>query len=181
MPSDELTQPSAVELASMIRTRKVSSVDVTKAVLDRIEQHNPAINAFVTIHREEALCSAQKADEALMSGQRVGPLNGVPFHVKDNLYVAGSRTTFGSKLTETNVTADECHCRRLSRCGTTAQGRDDSGWPNEHSRTRVERSHRQSCLWNYSKSLGSATDSGRFQWWGCCGSGCRDGINWRRN
>lgn len=132
MPSDELTQPSAVELASMIRTRKVSSVDVTKAVLDRIEQHNPAINAFVTIHREEALCSAQKADEALMSGQRVGPLNGVPFHVKDNLYVAGSRTTFGSKLTETNVTADDCPAvERLRKAGMILVGRTNTpeqGW-----------------------------------------------------
>ena len=132
MPNDELTRLSAVELASMIRTRKVSSVDVTKAVLDRIEQHNPAINAFVTNHREEAICSAQKADEALMSGQRVGPLNGVPFHVKDNLYVAGSRTTFGSRLTETNVTADDCPAvERLRKAGMILVGRTNTpeqGW-----------------------------------------------------
>lgn len=132
MPSDQLTQLSAVELASLIRTRKVSSVDVTTAILDRIEQHNPAINAFVTNHREEAICSAKKADEALMSGQRVGPLNGVPFHVKDNLYVAGSRTTFGSKLTETNVTADDCPAvERLRKAGMILVGRTNTpeqGW-----------------------------------------------------
>ncbi len=132
MPSDELTRLSAVELASLIRTRKVSSVDATTAILDRIEQHNPAISAFVTNHREEAICSAKKADEALMSGQRVGPLNGVPFHVKDNLFVAGSRTTFGSKLTETNVTADDCPAvERLRKAGMILVGRTNTpeqGW-----------------------------------------------------
>jgi aspartyl-tRNA(Asn)/glutamyl-tRNA(Gln) amidotransferase subunit A len=132
MPDDELTRLSAVELAAMIRARKVSSVDVMKATLARIERQNPAINAFVTLHTEEALCNAQKADEALASGQKVGPLHGVPLHVKDNLYVAGSRTTFGSKLTESNVTADDCPAvERLRTAGMILVGRTNTpeqGW-----------------------------------------------------
>ncbi|MBI5759609.1 MAG: amidase, partial [Planctomycetales bacterium] len=78
MPHDELAFLSAVELAAMIRTRKVSPVEVTKAVLARIERHNPALNAFVTMHAEEALCSAAKAEDAVMRDAPVGPLHGVP-------------------------------------------------------------------------------------------------------
>lgn len=123
---------SAVELASMIRSRKASSVDVTKAVLARIDRLNPSLNAYVTMHAEESLCAAQKADEALMSGWRIGPLHGVPLHVKDNLFVAGSRTTFGSKLTETNVTAEDCPAvERLRKAGMILIGRTNTpeqGW-----------------------------------------------------
>lgn len=132
MPTDDLTWFSAVELASLIRTRKVSPVEATKAVLARIERHNPALNAFVTMHSEEALCSAGKAEELLMSGQRVGSLHGVPFHVKDNLFVVGSRTTFGSKLMETNVTTEDCPAvERLRAAGMILVGRTNTpeqGW-----------------------------------------------------
>ena len=132
MSNDELTRLSAVELAAMIRTRKASPVEVTKGILARIEKLNPALNAFVTLHTDEALCSAARAEEALMSGQPVGPLHGVPLHVKDNLYVAGSRTTFGSKLTETNVTADDCPAvERLRKAGMIVVGRTNTpeqGW-----------------------------------------------------
>src|SRR4051812_18237031 len=98
MPHDELHLHSAVELAAAIRAKKVSPTEVTQAILARIERVNPALNAFVTMHAGEALCAAGKAEEALKRGQAPGPFFGVPLHVKDNLYVAGSRTTFGSKL-----------------------------------------------------------------------------------
>jgi aspartyl-tRNA(Asn)/glutamyl-tRNA(Gln) amidotransferase subunit A len=132
MPNDELDFLSAVDLAAMIRTRKVSPVEVIKAALARIEQHNPALNAFVTMHTEEALCAATRAEEAVMRGQALGPLFGVPLHVKDNLYVAGSRTTFGSKLMETNVTAEDCPAvERLRKAGMILIGRTNTpefGW-----------------------------------------------------
>jgi aspartyl-tRNA(Asn)/glutamyl-tRNA(Gln) amidotransferase subunit A len=132
MPIDELTRLSAIELAAMIQSRKVSAVEVTQAFLTRIERHNPSLNAFVTMHSEEALCDAQKAEEALMSGQQVGPLHGVPLHVKDILFVAGSRTTFGSKLTESNVTSADCPAvERLRKAGMILVGRTNTpehGW-----------------------------------------------------
>ncbi len=132
MSPDELGFLSAVELAALIRTRRVSPVEVMRATLARIERFNPALNAFVTVQAEEALCSAAKADEALRSGQPVGPLHGVPLHVKDNLFVAGSRTTFGSKLMETNVTSEDCPAvERLRKAGMIVVGRTNSpeyGW-----------------------------------------------------
>src|SRR5690348_10782544 len=93
MPQDDFAYLNAVQLANAIRTREVSPVEVTKSLLERIEKYNPALNAPVTIPKEEALCAAGRAEEAVIRGEKLGPLHGVPFHVKDNLYVAGSRTT----------------------------------------------------------------------------------------
>jgi aspartyl-tRNA(Asn)/glutamyl-tRNA(Gln) amidotransferase subunit A len=132
MADDEITWLSAVELAAAIRARKISPVELTRAVLARIEKHNPALNAFVTIAAEEAICSAEKAEESLMRGEKLGSLHGVPLHVKDNLYVAASRTTFGSKLFEKNVTDDDCPAvRRLRAAGMIVIGRTNTpefGW-----------------------------------------------------
>src|SRR5262245_10506803 len=132
MPNDDVAMLSAVELAAKIRTRKLSPVEVTKAVLARIERYNPSLNALVTMQAEEALCAAAKAEDVLMRGQAVGPLCGVPLHVKDNLHVAGSRTTFGSKLYEENVTGEDCPAvERLRKAGMILIGRTNTpefGW-----------------------------------------------------
>lgn len=132
MSHEELGFCSAVELAAMMRRRAVSPVEVMRATLARIERFNPALNAFVTVQSEEAMCSAAKAEDALMRGECWGPLHGVPLHVKDNLFVAGSRTTFGSKLTETNVTTEDCPAvERLRQAGMIVVGRTNTpeqGW-----------------------------------------------------
>lgn len=132
MPRDELGFLSALELASLIRTRQVSPVEVMRATLARIERLNPTLNAFVTLQAEEALCSAAKAEDALMRGECIGPLFGVPLHVKDNLFVAGSRTTFGSELLEANVTSEDCPAvERLRQAGMILVGRTNTpehGW-----------------------------------------------------
>jgi aspartyl-tRNA(Asn)/glutamyl-tRNA(Gln) amidotransferase subunit A len=132
MADDDFAWQSAVELASAIRARQVSPVELTRAMLQRIEKHNPALNAFVTVSAEEALCSAGKAEEAVMRGEKLGPLHGVPLHIKDNLYVAASRTTFGSKLFEKNVTDEDCPAvKRLRAAGMIVIGRTNTpefGW-----------------------------------------------------
>lgn len=132
MPNSELELLSAVELAGLIRSRQVSPVEVMRRTLARVERLNPKLNAIVTLQAEEALCAAAKAEEALLRGECWGPLHGVPFHVKDNLFVAGSRTTFGSKLSETNVTAEDCPAvERLRKAGMILIGRTNTpeqGW-----------------------------------------------------
>ncbi len=129
---DDFAFFSAVELAALMRSRRVSPVEVMKQTLARIERINPTLNAFVTMQAEEAMCSATKVEEALMRGEGVGPLFGVPLHVKDNLFVAGSRTTFGSKLMEKNVTSDDCPAvERLRKAGMIVIGRTNTpeyGW-----------------------------------------------------
>ncbi|HEV3004424.1 MAG TPA: amidase [Pirellulales bacterium] len=132
MLNNDLPWLSAVELAAAIRARRVSPVEATQALLARIERVNGDLNALVTVPAGAALCAARKAEEAVMRGDSLGPLYGVPLHVKDNLYVADSRTTFGSHLLEANVTVDDCPAvRRLRAAGAILIGRSNTpefGW-----------------------------------------------------
>src|SRR5262245_35289990 len=87
---------SATQLASAIRTRRISAVEVLEAHLAQIEKHNPALNAIVTIDADQARERAREADVALARGEVWGPLHGVPFTLKDAHATAGMRTTVGS-------------------------------------------------------------------------------------
>lgn len=132
MNCEEIAWMSAVDLAAAIRAKTLSPVEVTAATLARIEQFNPALNAFCTLHADEARDAARQAEQAVMRGEPLGPLHGVPVSVKDNLWVRGSRTTFGSKLLENNVTAEDCPAvERLRQAGAIIIGRTNSpefGW-----------------------------------------------------
>ena len=81
------------QLAQAIRERKVSAVEVVQAHLNHIAQHNPALNAIVTLDEERALQRAKEADAALARGEMWGPLHGVPVTIKDAFETAGLRTT----------------------------------------------------------------------------------------
>ena len=94
----DLSSVSATELATRIRRGDHSPVDVVEYFLDRIERHDEQINAFVTVCDEQARTAAKEAERALETGERIGPLHGVPVAIKDLTNVAGVRTTFGSKL-----------------------------------------------------------------------------------
>lgn len=91
--SDALWAQSAHQLASMIADRSVSSVEVVRAHLDRIDEVNPNLNAIVRRLDESALELAERADQDLAAGRVHGPLHGVPFTVKENIDVAGTPTT----------------------------------------------------------------------------------------
>ncbi|MDR5826666.1 amidase [Caballeronia sp. LP006] len=98
---------SATELARLIRTRELSSVEVIEAHLHRIEAVNPKVNAVVTLMGEQALEAARQAQRAVMSGATLGPLHGVPFSIKDALDTAGVLTQRGSRLFAGNVPAQD--------------------------------------------------------------------------
>jgi len=85
----------ALTAARAIRDGEVSSVKLTRAVFERIDRHNPAINAFAYLLRDEALKRAQEMDNALASGRILGPLHGVPVTVKESFGVAGYPCTWG--------------------------------------------------------------------------------------
>jgi aspartyl-tRNA(Asn)/glutamyl-tRNA(Gln) amidotransferase subunit A len=85
----------ATKLAELIRTREMSPVEVVQAHLDRIEVVNPKINAIVTV-AEGALAAAKIAEAAVMAGDQLGPLHGVPFTAKDSIDTAGVATQRGS-------------------------------------------------------------------------------------
>ena len=82
----------AVELARMIREKKLSPIEVVNAFLQRIEEINPKVNAFCTMTAETAVEEAQRAEQAVMDGEPLGPLHGLPFSIKDLVYTKAVRT-----------------------------------------------------------------------------------------
>ncbi len=92
---EELIYASATTLARRIRDRELSSEEITEAHLRRIETVNPRLNAVVQLAADEARAAARAADAALRLGQRIGPLHGVPFTVKDWIDTAGLPCTGG--------------------------------------------------------------------------------------
>jgi len=80
---DELAYLSAQELAARIRRRELSPVEVVDAFIDRINVRNPSLNALVYLGFDDARREARKAEDAVMSGAKLGPLHGVPSAIKD--------------------------------------------------------------------------------------------------
>ena len=93
----------------------MSSLALTECIFDRIDRFNPALNAVVTLMREEALVCALEADEALARGELWGPLHGVPVTIKDCFDVAGVRTTAGSRSMADRVPGEDAVAVALLR------------------------------------------------------------------
>ena len=93
----ELVEKSLSAIAKMIREREVSPVEVAEAHLERIARLNPALNAIVTLV-PDLIEQAKLAEAALLRGDHVGALHGVPVTIKDTIDTAGLRTTSGSKM-----------------------------------------------------------------------------------
>ena len=83
------------DLARAVASGEVSSRELVGNYLERIERHNPALNAVVTLDAERALAQADAADQAVTEGVALGPLHGVPMTIKDAFETAGMRTTSG--------------------------------------------------------------------------------------
>jgi Asp-tRNA(Asn)/Glu-tRNA(Gln) amidotransferase A subunit family amidase len=114
----------ASELAALIRRRALSPVEITRAVLERIERLNGRLGAYVLVHAERALDQARRAEQAVMDGQPLGPLHGVPISIKDNFWTAGERTTFGSRLLADFVPPEDApSVARLRAAGAIVVGR----------------------------------------------------------
>ena len=84
-------------LGRLLRERRIRSVELTEAYLDRLETIGPRLNAVVTLTRELALEQAREADKELAAGEYRGPLHGVPYGVKDLLATKGIPTTWGAE------------------------------------------------------------------------------------
>src|SRR5262249_19757345 len=103
MSSTELGFTPATELANQIRTKALSPVELTRAVLERIERVNPVVNAFCTLAADIALAQAREAERAVTSGSPLGSLHGVPYSIKDLNFTKGVRTMGGSVIFERRV------------------------------------------------------------------------------
>lgn len=126
--SDPLHWWTARALAAAIRDRQLSAREVVSAHLDRIAAVNPRINAIVTLRAEEALAEADAADRrAARTGERLGPLHGLPVAVKDLEDTAGIRTTYGSRAFADHVPAvDGLLVQRLRAAGAVIVGKTNT-------------------------------------------------------
>jgi aspartyl-tRNA(Asn)/glutamyl-tRNA(Gln) amidotransferase subunit A len=101
--SAALAYTSATDLGHMIRSRQLSPVELISETLKRIEASQPTLNAFITVCGDEAMAAARQAEQAIVNGDEIGPLHGIPFTVKDLIDTEGVRTTMGSFIFENNV------------------------------------------------------------------------------
>ena len=118
---------SAVEMAQLIRAKKLSAREALAEHLAQIDRVNPKVNALVTLVPELASAAAAKADERQAHGEKLGPLHGLPVAHKDLLDTRGIRTTFGSPLYKDHVpTADDIVVERMRRAGAITIGKTNT-------------------------------------------------------
>src|SRR5262249_41716155 len=86
------------ELARLIKARELSPIEVVNVHLDRIASHDGKLRAYITVTGDAALASAKAAEAAVLAGETLGPLHGVPVALKDLYCTKGVRTTGGSKI-----------------------------------------------------------------------------------
>ena len=127
MQEQEICWMSASELATAIRMKKLSPVEVVKHLLARIATINPEVNAYVTMTEDSALAEAKEAEDAVMKGGQLGPLHGVPVAIKDTNFTKGVRTTMGSRLMEDFIPEeDSVHVDRLKKAGAIILGKTNT-------------------------------------------------------
>lgn len=125
----DITYMPARELAAAIRDRRLSSVEVVTAFLDRMDEVDRRINAVTTrVPREQALAKAEAADRAVAAGETLGPLHGLPIACKDLMDVAGLPTTHGSVpfAQAPPAKADSLMAERLRRAGVVFVGKTNT-------------------------------------------------------
>jgi aspartyl-tRNA(Asn)/glutamyl-tRNA(Gln) amidotransferase subunit A len=116
--------PTARELRRMIARREVSPVEVTRRALEQAEATQSTLNAFFVLLPDRAMAQARRAEDAVMRGEPLGPLHGVPFSAKDLMAVGGVRYAFGSRTMADNVApADAPAVERAKAAGAILIGK----------------------------------------------------------
>jgi len=120
----DLTALTIAEAARQIARKQLSPVELTQGALQRISALNPRLNAFITVLGDQALTTAQVAEREMMSGQKRGPLHGIPIALKDLCATKGVRTTAGSKILQDYIPTDDATVAlRLAEAGTILLGK----------------------------------------------------------
>ncbi|HEX5078779.1 MAG TPA: amidase [Geminicoccaceae bacterium] len=122
--ADELAFATITELAPRLAAKEISPVELTDAVLARIERYDPDLNSYITVTAEAARQAARAAEAAIMAGERLGPLHGIPVAHKDLYATRGVATTYGSRLFADWVPDfDAAAVERLTRAGAVMVGK----------------------------------------------------------
>jgi len=112
--------------APLLREKKLSPVEITRACLGQIDKLNPTLNAFITVTAESALAEARAAEEEISRGRWRGPLHGIPVALKDIIDTAGVRTTAASAVHKDRVPAEDAEVvRRLREAGAVIVGKNN--------------------------------------------------------
>lgn len=124
MTDDSLFFTPATELIGLVRSRRLSPVELVTAVLARAERLQPTLNCFITLTPERALAEAHRAEADIAAGRPLGRLHGIPFTVKDLVNTEGVATTFGAVVHRDNVpTEDAVSVARLRAEGAILIGK----------------------------------------------------------
>ncbi len=125
---DELAFYSVLELASLLKSQKITSTELTQLYLDRIHRFDDTLFSVITITEKLAMKQAHRADEEIQQGQYRGPLHGIPYGVKDLLAVAGYKTTWGAN-SHKDQTIDETATvvKKLEEAGAVLVAKLTSG------------------------------------------------------
>jgi len=124
---DDLAWRSALEVAALVRDKQLSPVELTAALLARIEALDAGLGAFCLVTADTARAAAREAEIAVMKGEPIGLLHGVPLSLKDALYTRGLRTTGGSRLFADLVPEeDNVAVGRLKAGGTIILGKTNT-------------------------------------------------------
>lgn len=116
--SEDLAFTSIASLASLLRSRTVTSVELTKLYLERLRRYDDKLHAVISYTEDRALEAARQADRELDAGEWRGPLHGVPYGAKDLLAVEGTRTTWGAKPYQE---------QRIDETATVVEALDEAG------------------------------------------------------
>jgi len=123
----EICCMSLTETARAVKEKRLSPVEVMDALLQRIEQLNPMINAYCTVAGDSARRQAVQAEAAVVNGDELGPLHGVPVSIKDLTFTKGIRTTAGSRIFENFVPEeDDVVVSRLKAAGAIIVGKTNT-------------------------------------------------------
>ena len=127
MTDRELAYTPALQLAKLIARKELSSAELTRLYLERIDELDSQLNAFLTVAADEALAGAKAADQKVMDGDELGPLHGVPIAIKDLEMTAGIRTTFGSLKYKDHVPdSDSGVVERIRKSGAIILGKTNT-------------------------------------------------------
>ena len=127
MADSELAFAPATEMRRLIAQKQVSPVEAAEMYLSRIDELDPQLNAYLTVTRDEALRSAKAAEEAVMRGDSLGPLHGVPISIKDLEMSKGIRTTGGSLVYKDRIPdEDSIVVERVRKSGAIILGKTNT-------------------------------------------------------
>lgn len=159
---DDLCFTPATTLAVLIRKRKISPLELTQALLSRIERLNPRLNAYCTVAADRALTAARAATTAVTRRRaRLGPLHGVPASIKDLTPTRGIRTTWGSKIYEHHLPdADGLVVERLRAAGAIVIGKTNTSEFGAGANTRNAVFGPTRNPWNPALTSGGSTGGG---------------------